>query len=443
MSSVIQLLVDLIKINSINPFTSERNEDEWILGGNETEICNFLESKLNLYGFRVTRQYVHTDKRGKEYFNLLAEKGKGSKSILFYAHTDTVTANPWKDEKTALTPKFDKMEVYGELTDILIGLGANDMKAGIAIICEAVKDLDPDDYKIKVAFGVDEEFYSLGSNTLVNSDFMNDVMAIVVPEIGDGPNRFCGVSTLGIGRLGRCELKINIHGTGGHGAISYDPDFINAAHEASKLAIEIENLRLNYRDNFKFYENVVPDLDAVDNLNGSFYISRIDAGDGTLSIPSKAEMILDFTLTPNRTIEESKKMIEDLINKLYGDGTLRKVYIGGEFKKITVEYRDRPTPYSEAYLTGEKNCFTAYLRDIIDNHFGFYNYNMGYSVADENVFKKNFPQIPVIVSGPIGWNSHKENEWVSIKSVEELVILYRETAKNFGDYLKRVQSLSD
>ena len=434
MSHIIDLLKELVKIDSINPFEAINNGGEWTLGGNEVEINNYLQQLLERNGFKTEKQFVHTDGNGVDHYNILAEKGEGESSILFYSHTDTVTANPWLSKEEALIPRESVMDVYGEETEILVGLGSNDMKAGAAIICDGFKDLDPKGYKIKVALGVDEEFYSLGSNVLAKSKFMDDVKAVVVPEIGDGPNKFRGGSTIGIGRCGRCELLIDIYGTGGHGAISYDPTFINAAHEASKIVIELEKLRETYDDSFQFFTEDVPDKEAVKVVKGSFFVSRIDAGDGTLSIPAKAQIVVDFTLTPNRTIEDSKLMLENLIDKMYEDGKLRKVEISGEFKKVEVSFRGRPTQFSNGYLTGENHSFTKFVKGIIEEKVGFINYNMGYSVADENVFRRFNPELPVIVLGPVGWNSHKADEWVSIKSVEDLYSIYKTIADKFGEY---------
>ncbi|PID29781.1 MAG: hypothetical protein CR982_01955 [Candidatus Cloacimonadota bacterium] len=434
MSQLIDLLKKLITIDSINPFKAEKTNGSWILGGNEIEINSYLKEVLEKNGFKTEKQFVHRDSNGVDHYNILAEKGEGRRSILFYSHTDTVTANPWLSKEEALTPNISKMDLYGEETEIIVGLGSNDMKAGAAIICDSFKNLNPKEYKIKVALGVDEEFYSLGSNILAKSNFMEDVEAIIVPEIGDGPNKFKGGSTICIGRCGRCELVIDIFGTGGHGAISYDPTFINAAHEASKVVIELEKLRKSYNDSFRFYSGEVPDGKSTNIIKGSFFVSKIDAGDGTLSIPSKAKIVLDFTLTPNRTIEDSKVIIENLIDEMYASEKLKKVYISGKFKKAKVSFRERPTPFSNGYLTGENHKFTKFVKAIVEKEVGFFNYNMGYSVADENVFRRFNPKIPVIVLGPIGWNSHKADEWVSIKSVEDLQRVYKTIAENFGDY---------
>ena len=438
--TVIKLLEKLVTIDSINPFTIsyDNKKEEWKLGGNETEITSFLLSVLNENGFKTEKQFVHSDDKGNKFFNILAEKGNGNKSILFYAHMDTVTANPWNSKKEALTPVFKNRVVYGKNKETLVALGANDMKAGISIILEATKDInieDLKDHKIKIIFGVDEEFYSLGSNAIkTDNEFMKDVTAICIPEIGDGPNGFYGPSTIGIGRLGRCEFEIEVFGTGGHGAVSKWPEFINACYETTKLVNELEKVRLEHNDSFEFFNSQVPDKEAINITEGSFFISKIDCGDGTLSIPNRGIIIVDFTFTPNFTIKKAENLLNEIIDNLYNKQVLRKVNIDGIFKKINVRLRKRPTPHNEAYLTGENHNFTKFVRHTIEKEDIFLNYNMGYSVADENVFKRTFPHIPVIVLGPTASNSHKADEWVDIDSVIRLTKVYKSLAKEFCFY---------
>jgi acetylornithine deacetylase len=433
-SGVLGLLKEMIKIDSINPFEITKKGGKYIVGGNETKINLFLEKKLNEAGFKVEKQFVHEDLKGNKFYNLTACKGEGKRSILFYGHTDTVTAQPWLSRKTALTPREGVASFQGKERKAVFGLGSNDMKAGLAVMCLAFKDIVPKGYRIKVAFGVDEEFYSSGANALAQSGFMDDVAAVVVPEIGDGPNRFYGHETIGIGRLGRCEFEIKVYGTGGHGAISNDPSFVNAAVEASKFAAEFEKLRRSHKDIFVFNSGKVPDKEAVGTIEGSFFISKIDCGNESLSIPSSGRIVIDCTFTPDMTIKSLKKIIQDMIDSLYKKKILTPVFIEEKEKRFELKLKDRPTPYSQAYLTPVNHPFTKFIKNCVNKVGVFKNYNMGYSVADENVFKRYHPQVPVIVLGPVGWNSHRADEWVDIESVEKLLELYKTIGTLFGQY---------
>ncbi|MBN2858115.1 MAG: M20/M25/M40 family metallo-hydrolase [Candidatus Delongbacteria bacterium] len=431
---VIELVKELIRIDSRNPFDLVKKNGKYYQGSGEAKINKFLELKLQEAGFRVEKQFVFQDKKGVKHYNLLAEKGEGESSILFYGHSDTVSSDTWLSTKTALTPREGTVTFQGKKRKALFGLGSNDMKTGLAVICLAFRDVLPTGYKIKVAFGIDEEYYSAGANVLAQSPFMDDVKAIVVPEIGDGPNRFYGHETLGIGRLGRCEFEIGVYGTGGHGAISKDPSFVSAAVEASKFAVEFEKFRKSYSDVFVFNTEKVPDVKASNKIEGSMFISKIDCGNESLSIPSSGRIVIDCTFTPNMSIRKIRKKLKDFIDSLYKKRILIPVVVEGVEKKIKLKLKKRPTPYSEAYLTPADHPFTVHVRNCIDSIGTFRNYNMGYSVADENVFKRYRPDIPVLVSGPVGWNSHRADEWAEIESIEKLFELYREIGKKFGEY---------
>ncbi len=433
-NGVLKLVKELIKIDSRNPFELSIKNGMHIQGSRDAKINRFLESKLKEAGFKVEKQFVFEDKSGVKHYNLIAEKGKGNSSILFYGHSDTVSSEPWLSLKTALTPREGTVEFQGKKRKALFGLGSNDMKTGLAVMCLAFMDITPEGYKIKVAFGIDEEYYSAGANILAQSSFMDDVKTIVVPEIGDGPNRFYAHETIGIGRLGRCEFEIDVYGTGGHGAISNDPSFVSAVVEASRFAVEFEKFRKSYEDIFVFNTEKVPDAQASSKIEGSFFISKIDCGNESLSIPSSGRIVIDCTFTPNMTIRKIRKKLKDFIDSLYDSKTLKPVIVEGVEKRMKLKLKMRPNPYSEAYLTPADHPFTVFVRKCIDSIGTFRNYNMGYSVADENVFKRYRPEIPVLVIGPVGWNSHRADEWAEIESIEKLFELYREIGKKFGEY---------
>lgn len=433
-NEVLKLVKELIKIDSRNPFEIEKKNGMHFQGSRDVKINRFLESKLKEADFKVEKQFVFEDKTGVKHYNLLAEKGKGESSILFYGHSDTVSSEPWLSLRTALTPREGTVEFQGKKRKALFGLGSNDMKTGLAVMCLAFMDTIPEGYKIKVAFGIDEEYYSAGANVLAQSSFMDDVKAIVVPEIGDGPNRFYGHETIGIGRLGRCEFGIDVYGTGGHGAISNDASFISAAVEASKFAVEFEKLRKNYKDIFVFNTEKVPDSEASNRIEGSLFISKIDCGNESLSIPSSGRIVIDCTFTPNITIRKIRKKLKDFIDSLYESKILKPVIVEGVEKRMKLKLKKRPTPYSEAYLTPADHQFTVFVRKCVDGIGTFRNYNMGYSVADENVFKRYKPEVPVLVLGPVGWNSHRADEWAEIESIEKLFELYREIGRKFVGY---------
>ncbi|HOB53847.1 MAG TPA: M20/M25/M40 family metallo-hydrolase [Acidobacteriota bacterium] len=436
----VRLLEQLIQFDSVNPFVCHETDPDdpatWKLAGNELRIAAYLEDRLREAGFTVRRQPVHAGPDGTVHHNLLAEKGRGPASILFYGHMDTVTARPWLSREQALTPVRSIRRIDGTDREIMTGLGANDMKAGLAAALEALAPLEPDRWRIKLAFGVDEEFYSTGGYVLSRSDFLDDVRAVVVPETGDGPNTRHGPGAITLGRLGRCECAIDVPGTGGHGAQAHDPAHVSAAAETVKIAARLERLRAEYRERFTFCAEPMPDPDATGEISGSTFVSRVEAGDGSLSIPSAGRILVSFQLTPGVTVTSRLKLLDDLVAAMYASGELARIKVSGEFRPVRVSLRQRPTPFNEAFCTPADHPFTRFVRGVVDETVGFRAFNMGWSNADENLFAMARPEVPILNLSPLGRDCHKADEWVELASVRQLVRLLHVAAVRFGEYLK-------
>jgi len=60
---------------------------------------------------------------------------------------------------------------------------------------------------------------------------------------------------------------------------------------------------------------------------------------------------------------------------------------------------------------------------IIYQKYGLVDHNYGLSVADDNIFY-HYLTVPVVCLGVKGGNPHQANEWVSFKSMRELVTIY-------------------
>jgi succinyl-diaminopimelate desuccinylase len=436
---VITILEELIRIDSCNPFICHKTDlskpETWKLEGNETAITAYIEQRLAEAGFRVSKQLVHTDPQGRAFYNLLAEKGNGGRSLLFYGHMDTVTVKPWLAGEIALTPARSTKIVNSRQIETIVGLGANDMKAGLAAMLTAFEHFTSQGYKIKLVFGADEEFYSLGGNVLAKSAFMDDVTAIIVPEIADGPNAAEGPRTVALGRLGRCEFSIKVPGTGGHGAQAGSAEYVNAAAECARIVNRLETLRKSHQDDFIFAHCQTGDPQQKSRIAGSFYVNRLEAGDGTISIPVEGEISVSVSFTPNMRISQLEQMLRQLIEEMYATGELKRTMVSGQFKPVQVALRPRPTPHSEAYCLDENHPFANYVKQKIDRAIGFRGFNMGYSVADENVFQRARKAIPVLDVGPLGDLCHRADEWVGVESVRDLEKVFQKIAGDFAEYL--------
>lgn len=372
---MIELLKELVSINSIYP--------------NEDKVCNFIYYLLLGLGFNVKKHYI-SDNR----FNLLAEKGEGDFSYLLYAHTDTVPIyGEWKKDPFTLRVEGDRA----------IGLGSVDMKGGLVSILKAVEGFRPNNYKLKVCFGVDEENISEGAYELSKTSWLNDVKGILVPE-SSLPFHISekASSHIAIGRKGRSVFTIKIHGESTHGVNTEKG--ISAIDEGIKLIEALKKLELTKHDKLG---------------KTSYFVRRFESKSNSLSIPDYAEIELDFHLVPPDTSIIFKKKLNSFISNLYEKEILKKTD-----RDFEVILNERKTPYLEPFIVNENDYFLSIVTNSVKEVYGEYTYSYGQSVSDENIFGSL--GIPTLTVGPLGDNHHSAEEWVSIESLNNLAKIYRD-----------------
>lgn len=370
----VDLLKKLIRIDSSYP--------------REANISGVLANLLLDIGCNVKTHVVEDERT-----NIVARKGTGEKSVIFYGHMDTVSPGNIKE---VLIP----IERGGKL----YGLGSYDMKSGIVAILEAVSRFTPKNITVKVALGIDEEADSKGAHHLrkYGSSFFKDGMILIVPE----PNFGKGLHSLVVGRAGRAVFDVVMKGKAAHIMHS------NQAVDAIKaLAV--------YLDEFYKQEPAIHP-----SLGSSLRFVREITGESIgMSIAGEATCQIECLMVPPETI---KSVREDLVNlgiRLKKEGKLKIV------PKISLVARE--TPYLEPFYQESKSIpFKEILDKIITKHTGKHvNFYSRVSVGDENVFAKL--NIPVVTWGPDGGNAHVDGEYVELDSVEKL-------SKMFLEFLQEV-----
>ncbi|MBX3420955.1 MAG: M20 family metallopeptidase [Pirellulaceae bacterium] len=140
-TEVLQLLANLVRINSVNPNYAD--------GTPELACAQFVESHLAKQGIQVWRQEVFSDRP-----NVLARlPGQNTnRRIVFEAHLDTVSTQGMTIPP--LEPTIRDGKLYGR--------GACDTKAGLAAMIQAVIDLHRQGIQppcdILLAATIDEEY---------------------------------------------------------------------------------------------------------------------------------------------------------------------------------------------------------------------------------------------------------------------------------------------
>lgn len=360
-SNILSQLETFVSLNSMYP--------------HEQKMGEYVLNLLRESGFIVQKQYIDSQR-----FNVLAEKGSGKKSLLFYAHLDTVgVVEGWKTDPFKLTIMGDKA----------FGLGAWDMKAGLLANIIAFQKCNPKNIKLKIVFCVDEEYISLGGHALIKSPFMDDVACIVSTE----PAFQHGLQGIVTGRIGRAVYDGTLTTKSQHFA-RYEPKYdVNIAF--ADFIYELKKLYKKRGDKKQF-----------------IFARTVESKVVGLSIPEKITFQLDSSVTPPNTHESILKSLVSITRKI------EKKY--KSLFSFAINVHKRETPFLESYSINAQNEYLRVLRKSVATvtKIAAIPYFRS-SVADENIFGSR--NIPTLGIGPTGGNAHGANEWVSINSIRVLV----------------------
>lgn len=365
---IITLLKKLVSVNSIYP--NEKLLAEFVM--------NFIKSQSS-DNITIKKQLVE-----KNRFNILVEKGNAKKSILFYSHLDTVNSvnKKWLYDPFKLTIVKDNG----------YGLGSFDMKGGMAVNILTFLYYQPKNFKLKLAFVVDEENISKGGYNLLKSNFLNDVECILSPE----PDFYFNGRGITIGRSGRAVYEGKITFKSLHYALYEPKRDINYL-----LADFIKNLKKLYKIKNKKKEFI--------------FIKKINAESKGMSLLDEIYFEIDScVIYPNNHETIYKKLLN--IAKKISEKYQQEI-------KIEIKFKKRETPFLESYEINKNN---KYLQKLSNSVKLVYKENpilyFRSSVADDNIF--GFNKKTVLGIGPSGENAHSENEFVKISSLIKLYKIY-------------------
>lgn len=351
--------------------------------GQEAALATYCEQYLQRLGFQTRRQAV-----GAERFNLLAEKGEGPWSLLLYAHLDTVPASSgWRHDPHQLTRDGDRLQ----------GLGASDMKGGLAVLLQAVSQVQPQGYRLKLALGVDEEAWSQGAWQLVQSDFCHDLAGVLVPELSVDSEH----EVLGLGRFGHVALNLNCYGTPQHAALPQTE--LSAVERASQVVLALKDFPL---------------LQDPEQGRERLVVRKIQAEATGLTVPDLCALELSCFTLPEHPEDRILAELEAFL---------------APYPHCELSLALRPTPAPAGYHVAAETPFVRWIQQVIQKQTGQALPEVfGRSAADENVLAQQLG-LPVLSLAPVGGRSHQARDWVSLQSLERVAALYREILASAGD----------
>lgn len=352
--------------------------------GQEQALAAFCEAHLQRIGFQTQRQWLN-----EQQFNLLAERppvGAAGKepapAVLLYAHLDTVPPDPaWLGDPYGLTEQQGR----------LLGLGASDMKAGLAILLALAEHCQPRHYGLKLALGVEEETWSSGAWKLVENPWCDDIQLALVPELSvDAPEL-----TLGLGRRGHLALEILLQGPRQHAAVPLAS--ASAIEQAAKLLSSLADFPLKTV------------ADAAEGL----VVRGIQSEAAGLTVPAECRIQLSAFLLPTRSAEA---FVADL-----------RQYLALHSPGAELQLQPRPTPAPVAYQLSPDHPLVLGLQQAASQVLGKpLPQVMGWSPADENILAQAL-EIPVLSLAPVGGASHQAGEWVEAASLQLTYDIYLKT----------------
>lgn len=353
----------------------------------ERELAEYLKRELEALGLETRLQEVEKDRPNVIAVHEFPELGP---MLMFNGHMDTVpVCEGWTNDP------FEPVVKEGRL----YGLGAADMKAGIACAIAAVRALVEADAPLRgtLAFTgvVGEEAYSRGAKALLKTEMAGaDAVIIGEPYSGQGG----GAVPLGI--TGKVLYDITVKGRSAHG---FSPEKgVNAVDEAARILVNMDKLELRSHPRFK----------------GNFCTLKIEGGYKVYSVmvPERCRVEVNRLLVPGETVESAIRDMEKLIDSL-----------GLEAE---VEVATKP-PFYEAFEMDPGlpiiKVFTEAYREVVGREpdFGYSN-----SITDGNVFTGE-GGIPSIHMGPSGGGVHQADEYVTLEYLEPVTEIFTRTAAKF------------
>lgn len=321
------------------------------------EIMDFIEEYLRKYNFIIER----IDKC------LIAYNDK-KPNIGFIGHTDTVDYESWDGDPFILQERGDK----------LIGLGACDMKGGLATILAVIGKIDLNKNKLALYFTNDEEISFQGIKRIRDRIVPKNVI------IGEPTDNIAIYGTKGV-----LELHIEFHGIKCH---SSTPDKgVSAIYKCMEFIKKIQ----------KYYDTVLK-RDIVEDFEVPYTtmnIGMIRGGETVNSVAGKCEISMDFRIAKKEHINKILKKINKLLEEYDCSLEVRQM--------IEPNINDSDISFLEKE-TGKKQtkCF----------------------LTEGSYIDKNF-----IILGPGPDTSHQKNEFVSQKSLERLEKLYEKIITYYNE----------
>ena len=357
--------------------------------GQEGDLAEYLKNELESLGFKCEMDIVEP-KRPNVYARL--QGNESGHRLNYNGHLDTVpVVDGWE------TDPFNPVFKDGKL----FGLGACDMKAGIACILNMlrafVESEQPFNGELSFSGVIDEEAYGKGAKAMLNTDLAKvDAIVIAEPYPGDE------TKPIPLGITGKILYDISVKGKAAHG---FRPHLgINAVEELGQILANLNKLEFRNHPDFG---------------RGNYSTLKIEGGYKevySVVVPALARMEVNRLLVPGETaqtaIEDMKKLVSDL--NLTAE----------------VDVKTKPPQYEAYVMTKDEpiiQVFDPIYREVMGKA-PCYDYTQG--ITDANIFAGE-GGIPCLHLGPHQEVAHQKNEYVLLDCIQPLSEMFALIANKF------------
>jgi len=334
--------------------------------GEEGEVQRAVAGWLEANGLPYRLQPTEGDRPN---IIVAIENGAGP-TLLLNGHVDTVLrAEGWSSDPW--TPRRDGDRLYG--------LGACDMKSGVAAALLAIRALArrPDSWRGRLLFTsvVDEEAYSIGARALLGE--LDGIDACIVTE--------ASFEQPALGSVGKILIRAEVTGKAAHA--TWPEQGINAAIEAARFVAALPGVTLGRHPRLRASQTVL-----------SFHSGSVQY---VVTLPERATVLVNRHTVPG---EDTDVILEQL----------REV-VAGLHSPATFDFQVDP-PYYPPWETSPEHPLVATFREAYAQETG-HEPAFGYTgFGDANLFAGELG-IPTVQFGPHGGNFHQADEWVDIPSI--------------------------
>ena len=376
MPSAVELLKQLVSINSVNP--------DLVPGAaGESEIAGFCGQWLAAQGFEVHRL---EENKGRPSIVGIAKGNGGGRSLMFNGHIDTVTLAGY--DGNALDPKVESGKIYGR--------GSFDMKCGVAAMMVAAaraakRGLNGD---ILVACVADEEYASLGTAEVARH-FKADAAIVTEPSHLE----------LTLAHKGFVWFDVVIEGRAAHGS---RPELgIDAIAKAGHFLVALE----------AYGQKLLAGPRHAILGTGSVHASIIKGGEELSSYPALCRISLERRTIPGETGETTENELRAMLDALATSVTDFRYRLERGLERVPFEAK--PDELIVATLRAHAKAALGREPKVRGEPFW----------TDCAILKE--AGISSVLFGADGAGAHAATEWADIESVETLASILESTAVEF------------